>query len=105
MDGYLPMNLSTCRHSIVETGKITFPILQCWNPITKVATIAAQVDGKRVSCRISYAALRKKFHALEELPMLAIVENRPVIEIAARKLIESKAYEEDGSIVIQYKDL
>jgi len=99
------MNLSTCRHSIVETGKITFPILQCWNPITKVATIAAQVDGKRVSCRISYASLRKKFHASEDLPMKAIIENRPVIEIAARKLIESKAYEEDGSIVIQYKDL
>ena len=37
--------------------------------------------------------------------MQAIIENRPVIEIAARKLIESKAYEQDGSIVIQYKDL
>lgn len=89
----------------MEIGKITFPILQCWNPITKVATIAAQVDGKRVSCRISYTALRKKFHASEDLPMQAIIETRPVIEIAARKLIESKSYEEDGSIVIQYKDL
>ena len=99
------MNLSTCRHNTVEIGKITFPILQCWNPITKVATIAAQVDGKRVSCRISYAALRKKFHASEDFPLQSIVENRPVIEIAARKLIESKSYEQDGSIVIQFKDL
>lgn len=99
------MNLSTCRNKIVETGKITFPMLQCWNPITKVATIAAQVDGKRVSCRISYAALLKKFHASADLPMQAITQNRAVIEIAARKLIENKAYEEDGSIVIQYKDL
>lgn len=89
----------------METGKITFPMLQCWNPITKVATIAAQVDGKRVSCRISYAALLKKFHASADLPMQAITQNRAVIEIAARKLIENKAYEEDGSIVIQYKDL
>ena len=85
----------------METGKITFPMLQCWNPITRVATIAAQVDGKRVSCRISYSALLKKFHATADLPMQAITQNRAVIEIAARKLIESKAYEEDGSLVIQ----
>lgn len=100
------MNLSKSRHDrAVGIGKITFPVLQCWNPITKVATIAAQVDGKRVSCRIPFAALRNKFHASEEVPMQAVVENRPAIEIAARKLIESKAYEEDGSIVVQYKDL
>ena len=89
----------------METGKITFPMLQCWNPMTKVATIAAQVDGKRVSCRISYAALQKKFHASADTPMKSITENRPVIEIAARKLIENRIYEEDGSIVIHYKDL
>jgi len=99
------MNLSTYRNNTAEAGKITFPILQCWNPLTKVATIAAQVEGKRVSCRISYAVLQKKFHASAEIPMLAITQNRPAIEIAARKLIENKVYEADGSIVIQYKDL
>lgn len=73
--------------------------------MTKVATIAAQVDGKRVSCRISSAALQKKFFASADAPMKAVTENRSQIETAARKLIENKAYEEDGSIVIQFKDL
>jgi len=99
------MILSTYRNNTLEIGKITFPLLQCWNPMTKVATIAAQVDGKRVSCRISYAALQKKFNTSADLPMKAVTENRAVIEIAARKLIENRVYEADGSIVIQYKDL
>lgn len=73
--------------------------------MTHVATIAAQVNGKRVSCRISSAALQRKFHASALAPMKAVTEYRAQIETAARKLIENGAYEEDGSIVIHYKDL
>ncbi len=37
--------------------------------------------------------------------MEAVVENRPAIERAARKLIEDERYEEDGSIIIRESDL
>ncbi len=99
------MNLSTCRHNVTNDGKIEFPALQCWNPVTMVATIAAQVGGKRVSCRISSAVLQKKFDVSPDAAMKAVTEHRPLIETAARKLIEKKAFQKDGSILIHYKDL
>ncbi len=80
-------------------------MLECWNPMTKVASIAAQVNGRRVLCRISMEVLQKKFRASVETPMKAVVENRQTIEAAARKLIEKEAFEEDGSIVIRQRDI
>jgi len=73
--------------------------------MTNTATIAADVDGKRVLCRISAEDLEKKFNATGDALMKAITENRWQIENAARILIENKNYEEDGSIVVRYKDL
>lgn len=73
--------------------------------MTKVATIAADVDGKRVLCRISEDDLKKKFNASGDALMKSVTENRVQIEDAARILIENKKYEEDGSVVILYKDL
>ena len=95
------------RHKTSSSGEteITFPMLECWNPMTKVATIAAQVDQKRVLCRISIEVLQKKFRASEEEPMRAVAENRSVLQEKARILIERKAFEEDGSIIIRSKDL
>lgn len=49
--------------------------------------------------------LSERFGAEPEAPMRAVVENRPVIEAAARRLIESEAFEEDGSIIIRARDL
>lgn len=95
------------RHKTSSSGEseITFPMLECWNPMTKVATIAAQVDQKRVLCRISMEVLQKKFRASADEPMRAVAENRSVLQARARKLIESEAFEEDGSIVIRSKDI
>ena len=95
------------RHKTSSSGEtdITFPMLECWNPMTKVATIAAQVDQKRVLCRISMDVLRRKFRASEDEPMRAVAENRSVLQEKARKLIENEAFEEDGSIVIRSKDI
>jgi len=73
--------------------------------MSKMATIAADVDKKRVLCRISLKVLRDKFDASEEDPMQSIYQHRMTIEEAARKLIEYGAYEEDGSILIQARDL
>ena len=79
---------------------VSFPALQCWNPVTEVATIAAEFSGRRISCRISLSELRKKFDVSSEEPMQSITDNRQQIESAARRLIENKDFEEDGSIVI-----
>ncbi len=95
------------RHKTSSTGEteITFPMLECWNPMTKVATIAAQVDQKRVLCRISMEVLQKKFRASSDEPMRAVAENRSLLQEKARVLIEKEAFEEDGSIVIRYRDI
>ena len=99
------MNLSTCRHNVPGDGKISFPKQQSWNPMTEVATIAADVDGKRVLCRISSKDLQKKYLISTEEPMKAVTKHRPELESAARILIEKKDFEDDGSILIAYKDL
>lgn len=99
------MNLGTCRNRSKPDGKISFPPLECWNPMTMVASIAAQVDGKRVLCKISSSVLQKKFNASKDSPMQSVRKNRPRIEAAARQLIEQKAYEDDGSISIELEHL
>lgn len=86
-------------------GVVTFPLLECWNPLTKVATLAAEVNKNRVMCRISFDVLRKKFRASKDDPMRAVAENRASIRAAAKRLIETKAFEEDGSVVVRAADL
>lgn len=49
--------------------------------------------------------LQERFDAYSEEPLQVLKQNRSAIEAAARKLIENKAYEEDGSIIIQKKDI
>ena len=73
--------------------------------MTKVASIAANVAKDRVLCRISLKLLEDRFGASREEPMRAVVANRAAIQIAAQKLIESAAYEEDGSVFIRAKDI
>jgi hypothetical protein len=94
-------------HKQYKTGdeSISFPSQQCWNPITKVATIAAQYSGRRVSCRIKVNDLRKKFNFFPDQPMQLVTDYRTEIENAARQLIEKNNFEDDGSIMISYKDL
>ena len=99
------MYMSRYKSSGVDDNTITFPLLECWNPMTKVATVAAQVGGRRVMCRISFKLLKKKFKAIEDQPMVSVSQNRTVIELAARKLIENQSFEEDGSIMIRDTDI
>jgi hypothetical protein len=85
--------------------EISFPKLECWNPLAQVAIIAAQVDAKRVLCAISSELLQERFFAHPDELMKAVVANRSVIQAAARKLIERDAYEADGSIMIRRGDI
>ena len=80
-------------------------MLECWNPMTKVASIAAQVDQRRVLCKITMEVLQKKFQASTDEPMRAVAENRSLLQAKARILIENEAFEEDGSILIRSKDI
>ncbi len=73
--------------------------------MTKVASIAAEVNKNRVLCRISLKLLQDRFGASSEEPMLAVADNRATIQAAAQKMIESESYEEDGSVVIRAEDI
>jgi len=84
---------------------ISFPRLECWNDATKVATVAAAQNKKRILCRVSLALLAEKYGASENTPMQIIAEHRDAIQDAARKLIEADAFEDDGSILIRLRDL
>lgn len=99
------MQLSRRRSTSDEDTTVSFPRLECWNPMTKMATIAAEMNKRRILCRISLDVLRKKFKASTETPMQAVAENRAILQEAARKLIEAKAFEEDGSILIRQREL
>ena len=99
------MKVTGHRTQKTDDSDISFPPLESWNPLTKVATIAAQVGGKRVLCRISMEVLKKRFRASASEPMQSVTKNKELIRDAARKLIESHAYEEDGSILIRRQDI
>lgn len=99
------MQLTPHRPSVSDSTGISFPRLECWNPMTKVATIAAEINKKRVLCRISLEIIIEKYGTSEEDPMQLVVQHRAAIQEAARKLIENEVYEEDGSILIRERDI
>jgi len=99
------MYLTRHKTSTSDETEISFPMLECWNPMTKVASIAAQVDQRRVLCKITMEVLQKKFQASTDEPMRAVAENRSLLQAKARILIEAEAFEEDGSILIRSKDI
>ena len=99
------MLLTNHRTSTTGSTGIVFPKLECWNPVTEVATVAADVDKQRVLCRVSLKVLSDKFGVQDGTPMQSVYLHRAELQDAARRLIETGAYEEDGSIVIRTKDL
>ena len=99
------MIVNSYKAKQTDDETVSFPHLQCWNPTTETAIIAAQYRGRRVSCRVKIIDLRKKFHYFPDQPMELVTKYRVEIEQAARKLIERKEFQEDGSIKIKYKDL
>lgn len=99
------MQVSNYRTPTTSDSGIKFPRLECWNAVTKVATVAADVNKKRVLCRISLEVLMEKFGASDDEPMLMVYEHRQAIQEAARKLIEGNVYEDDYSVVIRASDL
>lgn len=99
------MELSRNRTSISQNSAVIFPRLESWNAMTKVATIAADVNKKRVLCRVSMEILVDKFGEMEEGPLRLLAINRKFLQDAARRCIERNAYEDDGSILIRAVDI
>ena len=75
-----PLALRNNRTSASGDTVISFPKLECWNTTTKVATVAADVDKKRVLCRISMEILRDQFGTLDDAPMQSVAQHRTVIQ-------------------------
>jgi hypothetical protein len=99
--------MQSTNHKTSESGDtvISFPRLECWNNLTKKATIVAEVDKKRILCRISLESLRHKYGDSDDDLMRSVAQHRISIQEAARRLIEQESYEEDGSVLIQTRDL
>ncbi len=99
------MQLSRYQTTVSGETVISFPKLECWNAKTKVATVAADVNKRRVLCRIPLDLLRKRFGASADEPMRSVTKHRLTIQAAARKLIENEHFEEDGSVWIGAQDI
>ena len=84
---------------------ISFPKLECLNNLTKMATIVAEVDKRRVLCRISFESLRTKFGVSDDKFIQSVAQHRIEIQDAARNLIQRQNYQDDGSVLIQIGDL
>ena len=69
-----------------------------------MATIVAEIDRKRILCRVKAEVLSKKFQIIHENPMLTVAKHKDDIEKVIRNLISRMRFEEDGSILIRYDD-
>ena len=88
----------------------TQPLLRVSNlvkefPIRRGVFFKKQVGAVHAISDISFDVRRKKFRATKADPMRAVAENRDSIRAAAKRLIESKAFEDDGSIVVRAADI
>ena len=99
------MQTTHYRKQTPGDGKVSFPGLECWNPVTGVASIAANIDKTRVLCRISLETMKDRFGVRGDDPMGCLLQHRTAIQEAAVMLINSKRYEEDGSVLIGARDL
>lgn len=84
---------------------ITFPPVEAYDFDKDTANFPADVNGKRIVCRISREALEDRFNGIGENILDCFRENRAAIEMKARTLIEKNRLESDGSILILSNDI
>lgn len=99
------MFMTRKKITIKDDTVILFPGYESWNSMTEIATVAADVDKERVLCRVPMKILEDKFGVMDEAPIHCVAHHRTVIQEAAKKLIQSEAFEEDGSILIRSGDI
>jgi hypothetical protein len=83
---------------------VNFPDLQAWDGDRFAMSFPADVDGKRVVCRISVEALQDGYDPQGE-PRAIFAANRGSIEVIAERLIFQNRFESDGSVLIRSSDL
>lgn len=81
-----------------------FPNVEAWDSNRDVVTFAADDNGKRVRCAISWEALQDNFGGTQIPPLDCFRSNRGAIESKAQELINRKRFEADGSILIRSSD-
>lgn len=84
---------------------VTFPVTEAYDFAKDTANFPADVNGKRVVCRISREALEDNFNGVGEDILHCFRENRVSIEEKARALIDKNRFESDGSILIRSSDI
>ena len=70
-----------------------------------VVAFPALVNGKGITCAISYQALRQHFGADYADPLPAFIMHRQPIEQLAAQFIKQKRFEPDGTILIRSYDI
>ena len=87
-------------------AEITFPEGAQGNE--EFVEFRAQVNGETIQCRILLEALANRFEGQlsNAIDLLTVFRaHRPAIEMLAKRLINSRRYEPDGSIVIRGNDV
>lgn len=99
------MKFTQQKTKTTDGTKITFTKMESWNPLHEVATMAIDVNKDRVLCRISKEVLMSISSDKKADPMRILADNRTLFQNKAKKLIEQKTFESDGSIAIKISDM
>lgn len=83
---------------------LSFPSGEAWNSSREVVQFLAVVNGKNVSCAISWEALQDNFGGKSARPLDCFRSNRKSIETKAESIIQKSRFESDGSILIRSQD-
>ena len=85
-------------------GSVHFPLLECWSPMTETAIFIAEVDKKRLSCRIPLAILCGRFDGCADKPMQTVEEHRAALHRAATRRIARGDIDSDDTILLRDSD-
>jgi hypothetical protein len=83
---------------------INFSNVEAFDGIRQVVSFPADSNGKRIICAISREALQDNFGGNNIDPLTCFKNNRNRIEHKAAVLINSKRFEQNGSILIRSAD-
>lgn len=83
---------------------ISFPPGETWNSNRDIVQFPAVVNGRNVSCAISWEALQDNFGGNAVPPLDCFRSNRNAIEAKAERLIQNGRFEPDGSLLIRSQD-
>ena len=84
---------------------IEFLQMEAWDGMKDQATFPANVDKRRVLCRVSWEALTDHFGGDRGGdPVEPVRANRATLEAKAETLIRAGRFEEDGSVLLGTSD-